>query len=221
MASTSPKPNSSTQRPVIAVFCGSSEGTSPAHREAARSIAHALHAINAKLVYGGGTGGLMGELGSTMVSLSGPDSVHGIIPTALKEFEQQYNPGGIDEAKYGRMTEVANMHVRKDMMAKEVVEGGEGSGFIALSGGFGTMEELMEMTTWNQLGIHPRGVVVFNVERFYDGLIQWVKTAVETGFIKPSNGGILKVAATAEECVEQLRNYECSEGRMKLRWDQK
>ena len=174
----------------------------------------------------------MGEIARTLVSLSGAESVHGIIPAALKDFEQEGRPGTltasdpmaiseIDRSLYGRTTTVPDMHTRKQMMAKEVMEGGPGSGFVALSGGFGTMEELFEITTWNQLGIHGRGVVVFNVDKYYDGLIQWVRTAVSAGFISPGNGGILVEALDAEEVVTQLKEYKVSEARFKLDWSQK
>ena len=212
--------------------CGSSPGTSPVHLAAARALGVAFAAHKIKLVYGGGTVGLMGEIARTLVSLSGPDSVHGIIPAALKEFEQEGRPGTasasdpkatstIDPNLYGRTTTVPDMHTRKQLMAKEVIEGGPGSGFVALSGGFGTMEELFEITTWNQLGIHGRGVVVFNVDKYYDGLIQWVRTAVSAGFISPGNGGIIVEALDAEEVVTQLKEYKVSESRFKLDWSQK
>lgn len=103
-------------------------------------------------------------------------------------------------------------------MAKKVIEGGPGSGFVALSGGYGTLEELMEIITWNQLGIHRRGIVVYNVEGYYDGLIQWVRTAVSAGFIAPGNGGILVEALDAEEVISQLKEYKVAEGRFKLDW---
>lgn len=153
--------------------CGSSPGTSPAHLNSARELAKAFHKHGIQLVYGGGTVGLMGELARTLVSLSGPSSVHGIIPAALVEHEQKVNRSNvidlsstIDSSVYGRTTVVADMHARKAMMAQEVNAGGPGSGFVALAGGYGTFEELMEVTTWNQLGIHGRGVVVFNVEGY-------------------------------------------------------
>lgn len=113
----------------------------------------------------------MGELARTLVSLSGPDAVHGVIPAALMEFEQAGRPnisggtdgggaekagekegggeGGanaIDEKIYGRTTVVKDMHTRKQLMAREVIEGGPGGGFVALSGGYGTLEEVMEVT---------------------------------------------------------------------------
>ena len=107
------------------------------------------------------------------------------------------------------------------MMAREVIEGGPGSGFVALSGGFGTLEELMEMITWNQLGIHMKGVVCFNVEGYWDGLISWVKTAVTAGFVTPGNAGILVEALDAEEVVRELKEYRVSEDRFRLDWSQK
>jgi len=168
--------------------------------------------------------GIMGELARTMVSLSGPSAVHGIIPEALIAFEQQGRETGkptpIDASLYGRTTVVKDMHSRKHMMAKCVIEGGPGSGFVALSGGYGTLEELMEIVTWNQLGIHGRGVVVFNVEGFYDGLLSWVRAAVDGGFVSEANKGIMVEVATAYEVVRALEDYNVSEGRFKLNWTQ-
>jgi uncharacterized protein (TIGR00730 family) len=193
--------------------------------EAARSLARALHASNTKLVYGGGTVGLMGEVARTLVSLSGPDSVHGIIPSALATLEQNHNPNdpkghGIDSAIYGRTTLVKDMHTRKQMMAREVIEGGPGGGFVALSGGYGTFEELMEVTTWNQLGIHSMPVIVYNVDNYWTGLIDWVKNAVRSGFIAPTNAGILVEALSAEAVVTCLKEYENAPGRFNLTWEQ-
>lgn len=171
----------------------------------------------------------MGEIARTLVSLSGPDSVSGVIPTALVQFEQEGRPGtvsahggcSIDENVYGRMTVVPDMHTRKQLMAEKVTQGGPGSGFVALSGGYGTLEELMEVTTWNQLGIHGKGIVVYNVEGYYDGLIQWIKTAVSSGFVAPENSGILVEALDAEDVVGKLREYQVAKGRFNLDWTQK
>ncbi|EDU46464.1 lysine decarboxylase-like protein [Pyrenophora tritici-repentis] len=217
--------NGTTNQPVVCVFCGASEGTSPVHMEAARNLAKALHKANIKLVYGGGTVGLMGEVARTLVSLSGPDSVHGIIPAALTRLEQNHdpaNPSGhsIDHTIYGRTTVVKDMHTRKQMMAQEVIKGGPGGGFVALSGGYGTFEELMEVTTWNQLGIHNMPVIVFNVDGYWTGLIEWVKNAVTSGFIAPTNAGILSEALSAEEVVTCLNEYESAPGRFNLTWEE-
>ena len=171
----------------------------------------------------------MGELAKELVKLSGPDAVHGVIPQALMRFERNYREEGtkldpqqlIDEKTYGRTTVVKDMHTRKQMMAREVIDGGLGGGFVAMSGGYGTLEELMEVVTWNQLGIHARPVVVFNVEGYWDGLLQWVHKAVESGFIAQNNAGIMVEARSAEQVVERLSNYQNAEGRFKLEWEEK
>jgi uncharacterized protein (TIGR00730 family) len=195
---------------------------------AAASLAEVFHKNNIKLVYGGGTVGLMGQVARTLVSLSGPDSVHGIIPAPLVKYEQGPNSvaastnGGVsgtpEELVYGRTTVVKDMHTRKNLMAKEVIAGGPGSGFIALPGGYGTLEELMEVVTWNQLGIHGNGVVVLNVDGYYDGLLNWVKGSVDAGFVQPGNANIIVEAKSGEEAVKALRDYKNSEGRFKLEW---
>ncbi|KAI7103480.1 general substrate transporter [Hortaea werneckii] len=227
-----PTANGREPKPTVCVFCGSQPGTSPAHLAAARALAHALHANNISLVYGGGTVGIMGEVAKTLVSLSGPEAVHGVIPEALIRYERNYNEDGstkavvdpqkiIDEKTYGRTTVVKDMHTRKQMMAREVIEGGAGGGFIALSGGYGTLEELMEVVTWNQLGIHGMPVVVYNVEGYWDGLMQWVRKAVSAGFVGEGNKGIMVEAREAEDVVAALKSYQNAEGRFKLDWGAK
>lgn len=122
---------SSTPAPaVICVFCGASPGTSDIHLKAARDLAKVLHDANVSLVYGGGTTGIMGEVARTLVSLSGPSSVHGIIPRALVQYERVPGPGDVatenstnsflengGESQYGKTTIVGDMHTRKRMMA--------------------------------------------------------------------------------------------------------
>jgi uncharacterized protein (TIGR00730 family) len=171
----------------------------------------------------------MGEVARTLVALNGPGSVHGIIPEALVNYERDDNSYGSSsttapglavpsEAVYGRTTVVRDMHTRKQLMAAEIIAGGPGSGFVALSGGFGTLEELAETTTWNQLGIHDRGVVVLNVDGFYDGLLEWVRNSVREGFIAPANGAIIVEAKSAEDAIVALREYTVSPAAMKLEW---
>ncbi|KAI7560389.1 hypothetical protein KC346_g22578, partial [Hortaea werneckii] len=93
-----PTANGREPKPTVCVFCGSQPGTSPAHLAAARALAHALHANNISLVYGGGTVGIMGEVAKTLVSLSGPEAVHGVIPEALIRYERNYNEDGSTSA---------------------------------------------------------------------------------------------------------------------------
>ncbi|CEL01619.1 hypothetical protein BJX68DRAFT_146074 [Aspergillus pseudodeflectus] len=240
--------SSDSKRPVVCVFCGSVEGTNPAHMETARRLAHIFHQNNIQLVYGGGTKGLMGEIARTLVTLSGPESVHGVIPRALVRVEPGYNNKGGDNAQetqsgstsaggggkeaeriitdpsaqstseYGITTIVPDMHTRKRLMAQKVREGGPGSGFVSLAGGFGTIEEVMEMTTWNQLGIHHLGVVLLNVGGYWDGLLAWVRNAVKEGYISEQNGRILVEAKSVEEVWPKLVQYQISDGRMELNW---
>ncbi|KAG4428005.1 hypothetical protein IFR05_016511 [Cadophora sp. M221] len=210
----------------ICVFCGASPGNSPAHMEAARALATVFHENNISLVYGGGTVGLMGEVARTLVSLSGPSSVHGIIPAPLIKYERgpdsttgETTSGTIpSQTLYGHTTVVKDMHTRKQLMALEVLSGGPGSGFIALPGGYGTLEELMEVVTWNQLGIHDRGIVALNVDGYWDGLLAWIRGSVEAGFVGEKNQGIIREAGSAEEAVRALREYRNAEGRFKLSW---
>lgn len=215
--------------------CGASSGNSAAHLAAARALAETLHKHNYRLVYGGGTKGVMGTVGGTLASLAGPDAVHGIIPGALVDNEAHQPSQGstsqaqsqkapeataseISENKFGKTTVVSSMHERKELMAREVSEGGPGSGFVGLSGGYGTMEEVMEMVTWNQLGIHNNPVVLLNVEGYWDALLEWVQHANKTGFITAQNVQILKSADTAGTVIETLKSYEPSEDRLKLAW---
>lgn len=192
--------------------------------EAARVLARALHDDGISLVYGGGTVGLMGEVARSLVSLSGPSSVHGIIPAPLVRFEQNHDSSDpskhtIDESTYGRTTVVKDMHTRKQMMARAVIEGGPGGGFVALSGGYGTLEELMEIATWNQLGIHSMPVMVYNVDDYWTGLMEWVKNAVQNGFVSGANAGIIQEASSTKEVMQKLINYQNASGRFNLTWE--
>jgi uncharacterized protein (TIGR00730 family) len=214
--------------------------------EAARNLAQELHKNNVQLVYGGGTTGLMGEVARVLVSLSGPKAVHGIIPRALvkvatvngmraahgnstadsnagkvaERVVDSVETDGIPESEYGVTTVVPDMHTRKRLMATKVLEGGPGSGFVSLAGGFGTIEEVMEMTTWNQLGIHKVGVVLLNINGYWDGLLAWVRNAVKEGYISAANGEILAEAKEVSEVYPKLLAYRASHGRMELDWGQ-
>ncbi|POR38720.1 LOG family protein [Tolypocladium paradoxum] len=210
----------------ICVYCGASAGKSEAHLKMARDLAAAMARQNACLVYGGGTVGLMGELAKTLCEVSGPDSVHGIIPEALVNHERNdtYQTLNADDklvpehAKYGRTTIVPDMHTRKKLMAEEVFAGAPGSGFIALSGGYGTVEEIFETITWNQLGIHTNGICFLNVDGYWDGIIQWLDKAVEQGFVKEANRDIVVTATSADDAIRVLDEYKVSEATFKLKW---
>ena len=117
------------------------------------------------------------------------------------------NPGRsslLSEDIYGPTIVTKDMAERKKMMAKAVATGGPGSGFIGLSGGFGTMDELMEMATWRQFEVHKRGVCLYNVEGYWDGLMKWMKTALEAGFVREAGKTIMTSKDSAEGCIEWL-----------------
>lgn len=208
--------------------------------EAARDLAKHFHQNRIKLVYGGGTVGLMGELAKTLVSLSGPEAVHGVIPKALLRVEEGHKHsealktiGQHPEAakveriihgsqsstsEYGLITVVPDMHTRKRLMAEMVQAGGIGSGFLALPGGFGTMEEIMEMTTWNQLGIHRTGIALMNINGYWDSLINWIRTAIKQGFLSSANAELLVEIRNIDEVSAVLQNYQHSDDGLELDW---
>ncbi|RBR15472.1 hypothetical protein FVER53590_09393 [Fusarium verticillioides] len=199
---------------------GSSPGNDPCHIDAAKKLAFALHQNNYKLVYGGGTTGIMGAIASTLVQLSGPSAVQGIIPVALAKYEERLTKKRADPSKFGSRTVVKDMHTRKRLMIEAVIGGAPGSGFVALSGGYGTLEELLEITTWYQLGIHRCGICVFDVFGFYKGLMDWVRQAAQAGFVSTEDATILRVATTAEDVIDRLGSDEHRYSRMcELEWD--
>jgi len=164
------------------------------------------------LVYGGGTVGLMGEIARTLVALAGPDSVHGITLEVFVKSENHdpFSPSGhrITESIYGRTTIVKDMHTRKSRMFEEVMEGGPGGGFVALSGGFGTLEELIEITTWKQLNLHHFPIVVYNVENYWKSLKEWIQSAVSMSFVEKENADIIRVVDDAEGVMRVLASHE-------------
>ncbi|KNB10557.1 hypothetical protein FOXG_20358 [Fusarium oxysporum f. sp. lycopersici 4287] len=199
---------------------GSSSGNDPKHIQAAKNLAFALHSNNYKLVYGGGTTEIMGAIASTLVQLSGPSAVQGIIPVALAKYEEKLIKKNADPSKFGSRTVVKDMHTRKRLMIDAVIGGALGSGFVALSGGYGTLEELLETTTWYQLGIHQCGICVFDVCGFYKGLLDWVDQAAQAGFVGTEDVDILRIATTAEEVIGYLGSQNGRYSRMgELEWD--
>lgn len=193
---------------VICVFCGSSAGNSPEYVEQAKLIGKLIAEKNYGLVYGGGDVGIMGAVSKTVVDNNG--YVHGIIPQAL--FDKERNADILD-GKFGHTTVVNDMHTRKRMMAQEA------NAFVTLPGGYGTLEELAEVITWSQLGIHNKPVIVYNINGFFDHLRKFFNECVESGFIKKGQKEIVIFADTAEEVIQQIDNYKIPEARYNLNWD--
>ena len=174
---------------AIAVYCGAAAGASAVYAEAARTLAGVLVAHNIGLVYGGGKVGLMGVIADEVLRLGGEAT--GVIPRALVEREVGHD--GLT-----RQFVVRDMHERKAMMA-ELAEG-----FIAMPGGLGTLEELFEMLTWAQLGIHAKPVGLFNVHGFYDGLMAFVAHQQREGFVRPAHAALMLADASAEALVAKM-----------------
>ena len=174
----------------ICVYCGSSTGISPIHAEAARALAQQMVRENIALVYGGGKVGLMGVIADEVVRLGGEAT--GIIPKALLDKE-------VGHGELTRLFVVKDMHERKAMMADM------SDGFIALAGGIGTLEELFEVLTWAQLGIHEKPIGLLNSGGFYDGLIGFVQHLVAQGFLRPQHADLLKIAPEPGELLNMLR----------------
>ncbi|KAK8642303.1 hypothetical protein V6N13_011652 [Hibiscus sabdariffa] len=176
----------------VCVFCGSSSGKRNCYRDAALQLGQELVSRKLDLVYGGGSVGLMG-LVSQEVHRSG-GHVLGIIPKTLMCKE-------ITGETVGEVKAVADMHQRKAEMARH------SDCFIALPGGYGTLEELLEVITWAQLGIHDKPVGLINVDGYYNNLLTFLDKAVDDGFIKPSQRNIIVSAPTATELFQKLEEY--------------
>jgi uncharacterized protein (TIGR00730 family) len=174
----------------IAVYCGASPGADSRHADAARALARVLVEHNIALVYGGGKVGLMGVIADEVLRLGGDAT--GVIPKALVERE-------VGHTGLTRLFVVKDMHERKAMMA-DLAEG-----FIAMPGGMGTLEELFEMVTWAQLGIHAKPIGLLNAGGFYDGLVRFVGHMVEQGFVRPAHAELLQLDADPDALVRRLR----------------
>ncbi|XP_077227268.1 putative cytokinin riboside 5'-monophosphate phosphoribohydrolase LOGL10 isoform X2 [Tasmannia lanceolata] len=176
----------------ICVFCGSRSGNKPNFSDAALELGKQLVERKIDLVYGGGSVGLMGLISQTV--FNGGCHVLGVIPMALL-------PQEISGETVGEVKPVADMHERKSVMAKHA------DAFIALPGGYGTMEELLEMITWSQLGIHEKPVGLLNVDGYYNSLLALFDKGVEEGFIEDSARQIVVSAETAEELIRKMEEY--------------
>lgn len=153
----------------LAVFCGSSLGGNPDYQQAAKQLANAFVEHNITCIYGGASVGLMGILADTMLAKQG--QVIGVIPKHLKDVE-------IAHLQLSELIEVADMHTRKRTIYDMA------DGFILLPGGFGSVEEFVEITTWTQLGYSQKPLGIFNVNGFYDKLIQFFIHATSEQFIR-------------------------------------
>ena len=180
----------------ICVFCGSSEGRDAVYRTAAVELGRFLAGRKIGVVYGGGRIGLMGAVADGALAAGG--EVIGVIPEKLKSLEVGHD--GLTE-----LFVVDSMHARKAMMAHL------SDAFIALPGGWGTMEEVFEVTTWTQLNYHRKPVGLLNVAGYFDHLRNFIQHAADSGFIRPLHKGLMQVADTPEALLAELSTVEIPE----------
>jgi len=176
----------------VCVYAGSNPGNDLIYAQAARELADLLAERGIGLVYGGGRVGLMGVLADTALAAGG--EVIGVMPQALVDREIAHE--GLTELRV-----VASMHERKALMAEL------SDAFVAVPGGLGTLEELIEIYTWSQLGIHAKPCGVLNVDGYYDHLAAFLDHAVAAGFLKAEHRAVLSVASEPGELLERLAAY--------------
>jgi uncharacterized protein (TIGR00730 family) len=173
----------------LAVYCGSAPGSSPVFADATRATAIAMAGRGVDLVYGGGRLGLMGLIADNVLASGG--KVFGVIPRALVQLEVAHT--GLTE-----LHTVETMHERKATMTDLA------DAFLALPGGIGTLDELFEAWSWNALGYHKKPFCLLNVEGYWDGMIEFIDHATQSGFLSAQRREQLLVAATPEEALDLL-----------------
>ena len=181
-----------TTRPLVALYCGSRAGNKPVYLEKAIHLSQGLAEHGFGLVYGGASIGLMGQVADAMIQHGG--EAVGVIPEFMLDYEIAHN----------QLTElhvVTSMHQRKAMMAERACA------FVALPGGLGTFEEILEIATWGQLNQHQKPMMLYNVNGFYDALIAQLDRAVEDGFLPPQHRAKLIICEHEEEIYTTLTNF--------------
>ena len=177
----------------ICVFCGSSPGASPVYKQAAIQLGQEFAHRGIELVYGGGSIGMMGTLAQATLKAGG--QVIGVIPESLARQEVAFTD-------LPDLRVVKSMHERKALMVEL------SDGFIALPGGLGTFEELLEVLTWAQLGIHQKPCGILNVYGYFNALIQFLDHAASECFIETEHRNILQVAERPSELLWKFEHYE-------------
>ncbi len=184
----------------ITVFCGSSGGFNDIYKTQSFQLGQVLAKKNIGLIYGGACVGLMGAVADGAMKEGG--EVIGVIPSFLKFKE-------IEHSRITEMITVESMHERKIKMHEL------SDGVIALPGGFGTMDELFEMLTWGQLGLHKKPIGLYNINNFYDCLYQHIQLMVDHGFLSDFNRRMLLVSDSIEDLLSQMENYQAPENGLK------
>lgn len=168
----------------IVVFCGSKNGANVMYEAHAKTLGKLLAENNIRLIYGGGNRGLMGAVANGVMEKGG--TVTGIIPELLNQWEQKHD-------EITELIVVENMHVRKRLLYERA------DAAIIMPGGFGTMDELFEILTWNQLSIHDKPIYILNTAGYYDSLLQHMQHMYKEGFLYTSVEKAVTVITTPEE----------------------
>ena len=177
----------------VAVYCGSALGSDPVYLAEAKALGKALAHTGLGLVYGGASVGLMGAVADA--ALAGGAEVIGVLPEILSDSE-------IAHRGLTRLEMVPTMHERKARMVKLA------DAFLMLPGGYGTLDEMMEIVTWKQLRLHAKPCVLINTAGYWDPLLAFLDRAVEAGFLRAENRGLLEVVPGATEAVARLSRGE-------------
>ena len=176
----------------LCVFCGSSDGAREVYRQQCQALAAAMATRELDLVYGGASIGVMGAIADSVIAHG--RQVTGVIPEHLQNHE-------ISHAGLTELFVTKNMHDRKAKMAEL------SDGFIALPGGIGTLEELFEIATWQQLGLHQKPIGVLNIDHYYDSLLEFLNHSVEEKFLKRHHLDNFLVSSDAETLLDQMVSF--------------
>jgi len=177
----------------VSVFCGSSSGTDNVIIQEAYQLGKELAGRQMKLVYGGAKIGIMGQVAKGVLDNGG--EALGVIPDFLKRKE-------VVHTELTELITTQNMHDRKVIMYEK------SDGFIILPGGFGTMDEFFEITTWGQIGLHAKPVGILNINGYYDALLTQAEVMVERGFLKQENLDVILVNTTIADLLEKMNNFK-------------
>ena len=185
-----------TTQSLIALYCGSRTGNKPIYRDTAIELAQHIATQGFGIVYGGASIGLMGQVADTVLEHGG--EVVGVIPEFMLDYE-------IAHSQLTELHIVKSMHERKALMAERA------SAFIALPGGLGTFEEILEIATWGQLNQHQKPMIIYNVNRFYDALIAQLDHAVDEGFLPQQHRAKLIICENPEQISNVIKNLNSPE----------
>ncbi|SHI96314.1 hypothetical protein SAMN05444401_1920 [Clostridium amylolyticum] len=187
----------------VCVYSGSNLGSRPEYKESAILLGRILAENEIELVYGGSRIGLMGEISNEVLRNNG--KVTGVMPRGLFAGEMLHD-------NLTNLIEVENMHERKHTMAEL------SDAFIALPGGLGTFEELFEVFSWAQLGIHHKPIGILNISNFFDPLLNMLQNTCKEGFMKKSNLNLISISSNPSELINMMKNY--APPKMENKWSQ-